>query len=192
MRSSIYYILAIAAIVAFFSTSAEAQRRDYLTDEEIEIVRDAQEIDTRIAVLVHAIDRRLAVLKINVGNTEKELKEKEVWGALPTGSKIELLSDVKRILQKAIDDIDNLAARPDSAVIYDTDGKKPKTPKDLFNKAVRTLAAAAARYRPVFEKELSTTEVKTEKGVYLDLIENCSQVIEAVTKLPAEVKKTKN
>lgn len=192
MKSSILYILAIAAIVTFFSPFAEAQRRDYLTDEEIEIVRDAQEIDVRIAVLVHAIDRRLAVLKINVGNTEKELKEKDVWGPLPTGSKIELLSDIKRILQKAIDDIDNLAARPDSAVIYDTDGKKPKVPKDLFNKAVRTLAAAAARYRPVFEKELATTDVKTEKGVYMDLIENCTQVIEAVAKLPAEVKKTKN
>ena len=192
MKSSIFYILAVAAIFTFFGTSADAQRRDYLTDEEIEIIRDAQEIDLRIAVLVHAIDRRLAVLKINVGNTEKELKEKDVWGPLPTGSKIELLSDVKRIFQKAIDDIDNLAARPDSAVIYDTDGKKPKVPKDLFNKAVRTLAAAATRYRPVFEKELSLTEVKTEKGAYMDLIENCSQVIEAVTKLPAEVKKSKN
>jgi len=192
MKSIMFALMAITGLVAVFPTSAEAQRRDYFTDEEIEIIREAQEIDLRIAVLVHAMDRRLAVLKINVGNTDKELKESDIWGPLPKGSRIELLSDVKRILQKAIDDIDNLAARPDSAVVYDTDVKKPKTPKDLFANAVRTLAAAAARYKPVFANELSLTEAKTEKGIFMDLIENCTQIIDAVSKLPAEVKKGKN
>ena len=36
--------------------TAEAQRRDYLTDDEVEIVRDAQQNHLRIAVLTHAID----------------------------------------------------------------------------------------------------------------------------------------
>jgi len=192
MKSIMFALVAITGLVAVFPTSAGAQRRDYLTDEEIEIIREAQEIDLRIAVLVHAMDRRLAVLKINVGNTDKELKERDIWGPLPKGSRIELLSDVKRILQKAIDDIDNLAARPDSAVIYDTDVKKSKAPKDLFANAVRTLAAAATRYKPVFANELSLTEAKTEKGVFMDLIENCTQIIDAVSKLPAEAKKGKN
>ena len=50
----------------FCISSISAQRRDFLTDEEIEIVRDAQDIDARIDVLVKMMDRRFGVLGINV------------------------------------------------------------------------------------------------------------------------------
>ena len=190
-----YLGIAFAAIVLLITaapTTADAQRRDYLTDEEIEIVREAQQIDERIGVLVHAVDRRMTVISLGNVPAGKPVKEKDIWGPPPAGTRAELLSDIKRIIQKAIDDIDNLAARPDSAVIYEDEGKKPKDPKALFAKAVRNLGAAATRYRPIFNDELSRTEVKSERGLLLDIIDNCDQIIEAVATLPAEVKKGKN
>ncbi len=190
-----YLGIAFAAIVLLITaapTTADAQRRDYLTDEEIEIVREAQQIDERIGVLVHAVDRRMTVISLGNVPAGKPVKEKDIWGPPPAGTRAELLSDIKRIIQKAIDDIDNLAARPDSAVIYEDEGKKPKDPKALFAKAVRDLGAAATRYRPIFNDELSRTEVKSERGLLLDIIDNCDQIIEAVATLPAEVKKGKN
>src|SRR5215203_2843659 len=87
-------------------SAANAQkRRDYLTEAEIELVREAQEIDIRVAVLTKAIDRRLAVLN------NQTPKEKEVWGELPKGSRAKLLGDVEKLLGKAIDDVDNVAER---------------------------------------------------------------------------------
>ncbi len=187
--------IAFAAIVLLITAApatADAQRRDYLTDEEIEIVREAQQIDERIGVLVRAVDRRMSVIGLGTAPAGKPVKEKDIWGPTPAGTRAELLSDIKRIIQKAIDDIDNLAARPDSAVINEDEGKKPKDPKALFAKAVRTLGSAASRYRPIFNDELSKTEVKVERGILLDIVESCDQIIEAVAKLPAEVKKGKN
>ena len=55
-------------------TPALAQNRDYLTDEEIEMVRDTEEIDKRIDVLIRCIDRRFAVLKIGVDNPANRTK----------------------------------------------------------------------------------------------------------------------
>src|SRR3954465_11372950 len=145
---------ALAVIFALIvSATASAQYRDYLTDQEIEVVRDAQQIDERIDVLVHMIDRRLAVLGAAPAPAKKE--KLDVWGPPPTGTRIQLLNDIKQILQKAVDDIDNLSARPDSMIVEETEeGKKPKGFPDLFPKAVRILAAGAARFEPIFKVEL--------------------------------------
>src|SRR4051794_33944299 len=125
MRSS---MLVAAAFVCglFLATNGFAQR-DYFTDEEVELVRDAQQIDQRISVLVHAIDRRFTALKVEVAADAPNPKDKnkDDWGPLPTGTRIQLLSDIRQILQKAIDDIDNLAERPESAPLPAPDEKKP-------------------------------------------------------------------
>ncbi len=187
----------VAAVCLFtfaflLSPPSAAAQRDYFTPEEIEIIRYEQEIDQRMDVLVHAIDRRFAVLKIEV-NPPKRPKKDEVWGELPTGTRLELLYDIKRILQKAIDDIDSLSERPDSAVIYvDPKEKKPKGFAELFPKAVRNLAAAAKRYGPVLKAELDKKNEMGETGSILDSLQMCDEIIAAVAKLPAEVKKGKN
>ncbi len=174
----------------FSSLTANAQRRDFLTDAEIELVRDAQEIDRRIAVLVHAADRRFDLLKIDVSKPAGK-KESEEWGDLPKGERIDLLFDIKRLLQKAIDDIDNISERPDSAILPDPEIKNPKTLADIFPVAVRSLAAAASRFKPALEKELDSTTDQMQKGVILDSIDSCNAILESVTKLPAEVDKKK-
>jgi len=170
--------------------SAMAQR-DYLTEAEIELIRDAQQIDERVDVLIHAIDRRFGVLQIDVGAPAK--KPKGEWGELPKGTRRELLYDIKRILQKAIDDIDNLSERPDSIVVNpDEKSKKPKGFAELFPKAVRKLDTAARRYQPALKAALEATRDPVEQGSLIDSLEMCDQINAAVPKLPAEVKKGKN
>jgi len=189
-RKAIIFALFCLLTFAFCFTPANAQHRDFLTDSEIELIRDAQEIDRRVEVLVHAADRRFGVLKIDV-QTPVAKKESDAWGELPKGERIELLFDIKRLLQKAIDDIDNISERPDSAILPDPEEKHPKTLAELFPKAVRTLAAAAARYKPALQKELDITTDQMQRGPILDSLESCELIIESVTKLPAEVVKQK-
>src|SRR5688572_29450379 len=76
-------------------TTASAQR-DYFTPEEVELIRDAQQIDERIEVLTYAIDRRFAALKLDVGGPKISPKDSEKWGAFPTGTRGQLLLDIRR------------------------------------------------------------------------------------------------
>ena len=98
--------------------------------------------------------------------------------------------------QKAIDDIDSLAERPDSAILPDPSDKKAKQSfHDVFPKAVRTLADAARRYQPALKSELDKQTDPSEKGSILDSLEMCDQIIASLERLPAQVekaKKTKN
>ena len=181
----------ILLVTCLLSASfATGQVRDYLTDEEIELVRDAQQIDKRIEVLTHAIDRRFAALKINVSAPTKKL-DAAAWGAAPGGTKAQLLYDIKRLLQKAVEDIDNLSARPDSLVIDQEAKKKPDGFNQLFPRAVRALAAAAERYKTPLKNELDMAGSGPEKGSVLDSLDLCHQITAAVAKLPKDASTTK-
>lgn len=173
-------LLSFAAFLFFFHSDVNAQRRDYMTDAEIEIVRDSQEIDLRVDVLTKMIDRRFAVLNNEPSPIKKD---SELWGGAPTGSRIELLSDVNKLLIKAIDDIDQVVER--SSV----DGK-------MFPKAVKHLVASCNIYLPKLRMQYDKAGDEKEKGVILGAVESCQQVIEAAAKLPdivpKEEKKKKN
>lgn len=190
-----FFIFAI--VLAFLAApSFVSAQRDYFTAEEIEMIRDAQKIDDRINLLTKIIDRRFAALKVEVGGAKISPKEAEKWGTLAEASRHELLLDIKRILQKAIDDIDSLAERPESAILPEPDNKKAKQSfADLFPKAVRSLAASAKRYQPALKAELDRPNDNSEKGSVLASLEFCDQIIAAVAKLPAQTeegKKSKN
>jgi len=179
-----FVFLIVTLLVSLGAMICPAQTRDYFTDEEIELIRNTQQIDKRVEVLAKAIDRRFAVLKISVGVPALEGKE---WGTLPTGTRVELLADIRNILQKAIDDIDNLSARPTSMVIdpieKEKDKKKQKGFAELFPKAVRNLAAAAHRYDPALKQALDVTKDQHERGLIADSIDLCGEIIASVQKL---------
>lgn len=182
MRFDFTLLCLIVGSAALLPLATPGQSRDFLTNDEVEMIRDAQQIDQRIDVLTHAIDRRLGVLKINAEDASK--KESEKWGALPVGSRLQLINDIKRILQKAIDDIDNLAGRPTSMVADAPEkGKKPKSYAELFPKAVRILASAAERYKPALNAELDKTTDNLEKGLILASLDLCDEITAAATKL---------
>jgi acyl-CoA reductase-like NAD-dependent aldehyde dehydrogenase len=179
MKFAIYTLSAFFLLFLFFPSSADAQRRDYLTEEEIELVRDAQEIDRRIDVLTKAIDRRFMALSGNAEQTKQLEKDAEKWGELPKGKRIQLLSDIHKILQKAADDIDDLARR-DGGI-----------KSELFPKAVHKLADAAQRFLPQLRTQMDAVTDEKERGSILNAIDLCNQIIEAATKVPKEYPKEK-
>lgn len=181
MKRLLSLALPIIGIVVL-STVANAQR-DFLTKDEVEIVRDTQRIDERIDVLIKAMDRRFESMAIDV--SAPKTKDRAEWGPKPEGTRSELLVDVKRIMQKAIDDIDNLADRPNALILNpDDSGKKGMTHHELFGKAVRNLAAAAKRYDTKLRPVLANTSERLEAGPLGDILEMCEQIIAALDKLP--------
>ena len=161
---------------------ADGQRRDFVSDQEAELIREYQEIDRRIDVLVKFTNRRLAAAGI-AGNDWKPQKNAELWGDEPKGTRAELLFDAKRILQKAVDDIDDIASREGAAIEGNEKSGK------LFPIAVRNLSAAAERFKTVFQAEVAKATNEKEKGVLYDSIELCDQIIEAAANLPKEPSK---
>jgi hypothetical protein len=98
----------IAIIVAGLPVSfcfAQSQKRDHLSEQEADLLRNFQEIDKRVEIFARAADRRLLVM--TTPNATQKKKEEEIWGPLPTGSKLELLQDYKHILEEAEEKLDD-------------------------------------------------------------------------------------
>ncbi|HEX9928626.1 MAG TPA: hypothetical protein VGB02_08835 [Pyrinomonadaceae bacterium] len=116
------------------SFSVSAQKRDHLTEAEIEIIRDTQELDLRTKVFVKAAERRFVVLGVLAElKPAKKDKDNSDWGAPPTGTRAELLGDIAKILEEAMNNLDNVWSR------------EPKNP--LIPKALKILSDAAARFQ---------------------------------------------
>src|ERR1051325_1460961 len=128
-------LLLLFVLPLLFAQTVNAQR-DHLTPQEVDLVKDAQALDKRIEVFIKAADRRLLVLNGGtavVANTKQAKKEAALWGDLPTGSRAELISDIAKILDEAITNIDDVSAR---------DERNP-----LIAKSLRRLAQAGNTIR---------------------------------------------
>ncbi|HSD46490.1 MAG TPA: hypothetical protein VLB87_07695 [Pyrinomonadaceae bacterium] len=163
-----------------FAQVATAQQRDHLTPQEVDLVKEAQMLDKRIDVFIKAADRRLLVLKggpaaTNPANAKQLKKDSEKWGELPTGSRAELVSDIARILDEAITNIDDVSSR---------DERNP-----LIAKSLRKLGSAVNSIMEQL-KPLST-EAKSDAEVasFEMLNEDAQSILEALAKLPPEVEK---
>jgi hypothetical protein len=170
--------LAVSAVVFSIPSVATAQRRDYLSEKEADLVRDNQQIDLRIDILTKAIDRRFMVLNGEGEGSKDWQKSSDLWGDMPTGTRVALFTDIEKLLQKAIDDIDDVAAHD-------------RMDEKLFPKAVRALGKSAEKYLPALKAALDKSKDEKEKGALIGSIESCDQIMEAVAKVPAEVKETK-
>ena len=185
-----FLLISLSLLVVHFSLfTAVSAQRDYFTPEEVEMIRDAQQIDQRVDLLVRVVDRRFTGIGVDPGGTK--LKDADKWGAQPT-ARGELLLDIKHILQKAIDDVDNVASHPDSLVFDPADPeKKPKSFGSIFPKAVHKLADAATRWKPALQAQLAQTKDEKERGSLLDSIEMCDDIIASVAKLSSMPKPSK-
>ncbi|MDQ6787998.1 MAG: hypothetical protein M3033_14425 [Acidobacteriota bacterium] len=180
LKFTIFVLTAFFCVSLFAPFAAQAQRRDFLTEQEADLIREAQAIDQRTEVFVKAIDRRFLVLNNQAQPDDKKLKkDSEKWGELPAGTRLELLTDIRKILDEAISNIDDVAAHN-------------KMDEKLFPKAVRKLAEASNRYLSELKSDLTKTADEKEKGAILASIEYCEQVIEASAKVPKEETKKKN
>ena len=177
MISRILLTLSISLFVAStFIANASPPQRDHLTQQEVDLVKEAQILDKRIEVFVKAAERRMMVITGSASANAKQLKkDSERWGELPTGSRAELVSDIARIFDEAITNIDDVSTR---------DERNP-----LIGKSLRKLAQAVNSIMGQL-KPLST-EAKTDAEVasFELLNEDAQSILEAVNKLPPEVEK---
>jgi predicted transcriptional regulator len=156
----------------FLSFPALAVSRDHLTEQEAGLVADTQELDKRIAVFIKAAERRFALIADpNVKQSEKDL---EKFGPMPQGTRAELLSDIAKIIDESITNIENVSDRD------------PSNP--LINKSLSKLADSCKTFlsqlSPMLEK------AKDEKEIHaIELaIENAQMVVDAAQKLPPPAK----
>ena len=174
--------LLLIALFAAGAHSTPAQARDHLTPQEVELVRDAQALDLRVAVFVKAVGRRMALLTgvampTPTNNSKQAKKDAELWGELPKGTRAELLGDVAKILDEAITNIDDVSLH---------DAKSPLLPK-----ALRKLAAAAAQITDQLTPMRAQAKTEEEIGNLEQALENAQSIVEAAKKLPPPTEKEK-
>lgn len=171
--------LTIAAIFVFVSSPdvcAFQTPRSHLTEQEVELVKEAQILDKRIAVFIKAADRRIQVITGIETTTPKQLKkDSEAWGPLPTGTRAELIGDIARIFDEAITNIDDVSLR---------DEKNP-----LVAVALRNLAAAVTRIVGQLKPLEEQAKGDAETSSFDQLIENAESIVQAASKLPPPVEK---
>jgi hypothetical protein len=161
------------------ATTAQRAKREHLTPQEIEIVRDAQELDVRSGVFIKAVERRLRIIFHQPApDTKQEKKIAEDLGDLPQGTHTELFYDIAHILDEAIENVDDAAQR------------NPKSP--LLPKAVRKLSDACTRFLAQLTPLRASMTDKAEREQLEQAIDNAQQIVEAAKKLPAEETKEKS
>jgi hypothetical protein len=177
MRTNrLVFFAVMACAMLFFAAAASAQKRDNLTAAEVEIVRDAQEIDKRVSVMVKAVDRRLAVLSGSTADPAKMgklPKNAPDWGDLPTGTHAQLFWDIEHILDESINDIDDIATR-------EPDNK-------LMMKADKMLGEACARILPELRSYAEKSTDDKEKMSLENAIEYAQSVVDSLKKVPTDI-----
>lgn len=159
-----------------FIALAVQQQRDHLTLQEVDLVKEAQILDKRIDVFIKAVERRMMVINNSAAANAKLLKkDSERWGELPMGSRAELVSDIAKILDEAITNIDDVSAR---------DEKNPLIAKSL-RKLAQATTAIMAQLKPLATEAKSDAEIAS----FELLNEDAQSILEAATKLPPEVEK---
>ena len=167
MKKSLTLLCAWSFIFALviFPASVNAQKRDHLTEKEVDWIREVQVIDKRIEIFVKAADRRLLVL-INP-DAKQTKKEDEKWGPLPTGSKAELLEDYKRILEEAEEKLDDA---------YEREHKN-----ETLTKALAKIKDAAKRHLEQLRTLESQMKERREQKALAEAIEEAETVTKGET-----------
>ena len=165
----------IIGLLTIFGATAlcAAQARDHLTEQEVELVKEAQALDKRTEVFIKAAERRILVLtNVTTDSTSaKQLKKDiELWGDLPKGTRAELIGDIAKIFDEAITNIDDVSSR---------DEKNP-----LLAKALRSLASAATRMVGQLKPLATQAKDDSEVNSFDQLVENAESIIQAANKLP--------
>lgn len=105
-KSPLRTALAAALLVAACGTASLAQRKgDYLTQEELDVVRDVQPIDKRAEVFLKVGDRRLEALADPAAEPDGKLSKH--MGPLQKGTPVELLDDYRRTVEELMEKLED-------------------------------------------------------------------------------------
>lgn len=183
-RRTLVLILHTVVVAGFLlllsAVTTSAQKRDFLTEPEGELVRFHQELDGRIEVLIKAIDRRFAIINGTAQpKSKKSASDEPEWGDVPKGTRAELLSDIAGILDAAIENIDDVSRR---------DEKNP-----LISRSLRKLTSATNGFLTKLAALKNQTKDVDEIAAIERVADYANQIIEVGNKLPAaeESKKKK-
>ena len=171
--------LTLLSLVLFLIVPIQAssfQKRDHLTPQEVDLVKEAQILDKRIEVFTRAAERRMIVINGTAAANAKQLKkDAEKWGELPAGSRFELVNDIAKIFDEAITNIDDVSSR---------DERNPLIPKAL-RKLATSVSSIMEQLKPI------RSEAKTEADIASmeALNEYAQSILQAANKLPPEVDK---
>jgi hypothetical protein len=179
-RTLLAFTLLLLVGPGLIAPAAPFQQRDHLTQQEVDLVKEAQALDKRVEVFIKAAERRLMVISGQPAANAKQLKkDSERWGELPTGSRAELVADIARIFDEAITNIDDVSLR---------DERNPLIPKAL-RRLAQAVNSIMGQLKPL------STEAKSEAEIasFELLNEDAQSILEAANRLPPEVdKKAKN
>ena len=170
------FLLVLLLGSSFVSQASTLQARDHLTQKEVDLVKEAQALDKRIEVFIKAAERRLMVINGSTAGNAKQLKkDSERWGELPAGSRAELVTDIARILDEAITNIDDVSAR---------DERNPLIPKSL-RKLAQAVNTIMGQLKPLSVGAKSDAEIASFELLH----EDAQSILEAANRLPAEAEK---
>ena len=176
MKRRIVICLSLLLSLIFPLQASPIQKRDHLTPQEVDLVKEAQILDKRIDVFVKATERRLMVINGTAASNAKQLKkDAERWGELPAGSRFELVGDIARIYDEAITNIDDVSTR---------DERNPLIPKAL-RRLAQSVTSTMEQIKPLRNEAKSEADVAS-----LEMLnEDAQAILAAANKLPPEVDK---
>ena len=154
------------ALCACLSLAAavHAQKREHLTPEEIELVRDNQELDARTKVFITAAERRLLAVTNPAESAKNAPKEKEKWGEVQ-GTRTQLFYDISKILEEAVVNVDDVAEH------------NPESP--LLRKSLFMLAEASNKMLPELTKLRGAAQSEAEADQLDRALETAREITDA-------------
>lgn len=174
-RTRLVALLAPALfLLALLPSPAVASRpaqRAHLTPQEIEQVRDNQELSKRTDVFIKAADRRMLALTDQAAASKQAQKDSETWGDLAESTRPQLFSDLAKILDEAITNIDDTALKTQNT--------------SLLTKSLHKLSAASARFLPQLLAMRDRVRDENERNQLELAIETAEEIIAAAGKHPA-------
>ena len=122
--SAVLLLLTVVPGSSLFGRARAQGNGDYLNEQEVDRIREAQEIELRTQVFMFIANRRLKTITGELKQQTK--KEEELWGPLPKGTTTELLDGYRRAIAELMEKID------------DTYQRNPKV--EGFKKALKRIA----------------------------------------------------
>jgi hypothetical protein len=162
-------VITVSAIV-------NQEQNEYLTKNEIEKIRMAQQIDERVKVLMKVADRRLLLVENSSAAISK--KEEEQWGPLPRGSSTELLSQYVKAIDETIVNIEDAYSQdPGDEFLYKALKTFGEATELQLNKLKTLRATVKAENdlgeldRAIEAAELANEDAKKGEARFLKLLE---------------------
>jgi hypothetical protein len=164
IRHAAPLLFALCLCLSLAARTAAQNRREHLTPEEIELIRDNQVLDARTGVFIKAAERRMLAVTNPAEAARNAAKEKEQWGELK-GTREQFFYDIGKILDEAVVNIDDSATHsPDSS---------------LLRKSLYMLSQEASRLLPELTRLRAGVQSESEADQLDRAIETAQEISDA-------------